>query len=116
MARSNRTESKLSRAAGSTSELDVDRARLLMLVCSFASVWRAQETHGWARRFGASHRHFAGKWSRDHAWAWRIIILVLAGRMGGLRGVLAGASFCAPFACDHLASFSGRMRVSVVAW
>ena len=54
-------------------------------------------TNGWARRFGVSHRHFAGKRSRGHACAWRIIILVLAGRMGRLRGVLAGASFCAPF-------------------
>ena len=70
-----------------------------------------RETHGWARHFGASHRHFAGKWSWGHTWAWRIIILVITRRVGGLHGASSLRALfglvCARFSMLALGPLSG---------
>ena len=86
-----------------------------MLVCKRLGFGAKQETHGWACHFGASHRRFTGKRSQGHAWAWRIIIFALAGRLSGLLCMLRWALFAPHSACDCLGLSRAGVRVSVVA-
>ena len=75
-----------------------------------------RETHGYGCHFGASGRALAGSASQFHPSAWRIIIIALVGRLGGVRCVMFGSSFCAPFCVRCLGLSRAGVRLSLGVW
>ena len=79
----------------------------------YSTLW---EAHRYGCHFGASGRAIAVIASQGHTWVWRIVMFVIAGRMGGPCDLHCGTPFVPCFVCRDEGLSRAGVRLSVGGW